>query len=315
MSDPVRDKFQTLGERILTHVKAPAKNQVIEILNEATLEAMAEANAQAEVMAKFVEAMRGTKVKFALFGAATGAAGGALAAFVVAYRKAATKYSAISDEEIETMREHYESKKAALDARATKSSSTVADIVAERGYASHDVPEPPPMAVAPPKSFVEEESEKQADEGITPGNAFDNGKNVQIVTGDEWDWETEKSQRRPHNPYIVHVDEKDELEEYADSQLTYYEGDDVLCDERDQIVDKDDRNRLIGEYNLTRFGHGSGDENVVYVRNDRLETLYEIVRSPNEYAVEVHGFNSDDLTHEDGRRNLRRMRAREMDED
>ncbi len=70
--------------------------------------------------------------------------------------------------------------------------------------------------------------------------------------------------------------------------LTYFDGDDVLVDDRDQPVpDPDDS---IGEDHLGRFGVGSKDNNIVYVRNDRLELDFEILRSNGKYAQEVLGF-------------------------
>jgi hypothetical protein len=67
---------------------------------------------------------------------------------------------------------------------------------------------------------------------------------------------------------------------------------------------------LIGEKNLSRFGHGSQDPSVVYVRNDQLELVYEVVRSPQSYSEEVHGIKHESF--EMG--NLQRMRKRERDD-
>jgi hypothetical protein len=61
---------------------------------------------------------------------------------------------------------------------------------------------------------------------------------------------------------------------------------------------------------LDRFGHGSNDPSIVYIRNDTLEIIYEVVKSPHYYAEEVHGFKHEDLY----RGNLERMRARERDD-
>jgi len=92
--------------------------------------------------------------------------------------------------------------------------------------------------------------------------------------------------------------------------LTYYTKDDVVCNERDEILAHEERETLIGEGNLERFGHGSGDEEIVFVRNDKLEILFEICRSENSYAEEVAGFSHDDLPY----RNLERMRRAERNE-
>ena len=44
--------------------------------------------------------------------------------------------------------------------------------------------------------------------------------------------------------------------------------------------------------------------------NDELQIVYEVVKSPNSYAEEVHGFSHDDAY----RGNLERMHKRERDE-
>jgi hypothetical protein len=120
---------------------------------------------------------------------------------------------------------------------------------------------------------------------------------------DVWDYHEERKHRSPDVPYVIHYDERHEMD-YQDVTLTYYEVDDVLCDERDTVVDPDDRNRLIGE------GHGSNDAAIVYIRNDQLEIMYEVIKSPNSFAEEVHGFSHEGYD----RGNLERMRARERDD-
>jgi hypothetical protein len=48
-----------------------------------------------------------------------------------------------------------------------------------------------------------------------------------------------------------------------------------------------DASEIVGQ-NL-RFGHGSKDPNVVYIRNPRLEMEMEILRDPSSYEKEVLG--------------------------
>ena len=76
--------------------------------------------------------------------------------------------------------------------------------------------------------------------------------------------------------------------EFNQVTLTYFEGDEVLSDERDQTVD--DVDGLAGEDNLQRFGHGSGDPNVLYIRNEHISLDMEILRSKGKYTHEVLGF-------------------------
>jgi len=257
----------------------------------------------AEAVPEFTRSMNKIKVQFGLIGVAIGTAVGATAAWAIAYRKAETKYSKIADDEIAEMRDHYREKATALEAEAAK--RPVEEIVRERGYSSSNADTTaPPMAVQPPAAVRESEDEDSEPE-VQNRNVFEEAR-VEY----EWDYHEERRRRSPDIPYVIHYDELHEIEAYSEVSLTYYEGDDVLCNERDEIVDPDERNDLVGEKNLERFGHGSNDASIVYVRNDKLQIVYEVVKSPNSYAEEVHGFNHD----ANYRGNLERMRARERDE-
>lgn len=126
---------------------------------------------------------------------------------------------------------------------------------------------------------------------------------------DEWDYDVEMGERSSRRPYIIHHDEfmenEDDLEQ---ANYTYYAGDAVLIDESDEVVEN--VNELVGEDNLKRFGHGSKAKNTVYIRNDKLNMAFEIVRSDGKYAVEVLGFDDEaELQHSDRRRKIRRVRG------
>lgn len=245
---------------------------------------------------------------------ALGLAVGGVAGYFVTKRLLKTKYSKIADEEIAEMRNHYLEKARAAEAAAAK--RPVEEIVQERGYSpSGDrTNTPPPMVVQPPESSQREmeriESEDEA-AGEPPDEpeAHNIFQEVEPVEH-EWDYHEELKRRSPDIPYVIHYDERQEMgDAYHEVTLTYYEGDDVLCNERDDIVDPDERDNVVGEGNLDRFGHGSNDPSIVYIRNDKLEIVYEVIRSPHRFAEEVHGFR-----HYGYGKNLERMRARERDE-
>lgn len=280
----------------------------------------------AEAVPDFTAALRKIQVQYSLLGLAVGTAAGAITAFYIAYRRAETKYSKIADEEIAEMRQHYREKDRARESAAAK--RPVEEIVRERGYSSPDTPRvAPPMAVQPPAELNDDDDDSAmaADDvegptGIRAPNipvapAPPRTQNVFEEHGDEepppeWDWHEERKGRSPDIPYVIHYDERDEMEHYDDMTLTYYDADDVMCNDRDEVIPLDQRNLMIGEANLNRFGHGSNSPEIVYVRNDKLEMLFEVIKSPNSYAEEVHGF-----THEGwDRGNLERMRVRERDE-
>jgi hypothetical protein len=246
--------------------------------------------------------------------------GGGVAYFLV-NRLLKTKYQEIADGEIEEMREHYLAKGRALEAQ--KGKGELSEIVKEKGYAS---PEPttsasPPMAVQPPSSVMASEDEAAGEppddsemavnsvegaNGVKTRNIFREAVPEELP---QWDLDAELKRRGPDHPYVIHRDEIHDTEGYDNISFTYYASDDVLCNERDEVIDPADRDNLVGEANLDRFGHGSGDPSIVYIRNDNLEIMYEIVRSPNSYAEEVHGFRHEAWD----RGNLERMRRRERD--
>ena len=76
---------------------------------------------------------------------------------------------------------------------------------------------------------------------------------------------------------------------YEQSTLTYYEGDDILVDEHDVPVYN--HNLSVGPLN---FGHGSNDKNVVYIRSERLESEFEVLREHGLYTVEVLGYEKEE---------------------
>lgn len=112
----------------------------------------------------------------------------------------------------------------------------------------------------------------------------------------DWDYKAEVAAREatPDKPYVISREEFDEDTTNDQDSYTYYEGDDVLVDSRDQVVEHVDR--YVGDDNLTRFGHGSDDINIVFVRNDDLEQDFEIIRHPGHHAVEVLGLEPPEKT-------------------
>lgn len=105
--------------------------------------------------------------------------------------------------------------------------------------------------------------------------------------------------RNPERPYVITDDEffKNDTE-YEQINLQYYTLDAVLCEQDDTYVRESDD--IVGDDNLLRFGDGSNDANIVYVRNDRLEKEYEVIRVKGSYQETVHGV----LEHSDRKRKV-----------
>jgi len=126
-----------------------------------------------------------------------------------------------------------------------------------------------------------------------------------------FDYKEELKHRTKTTPYVISHDEfMENEEEHSQVSVTYFEGDNVITDEKDEILE--DVDNTIGEVNLEKFGHGSKDSKIVYVRNDRLDLDFEVVLSHGKYTEEVLGFleHSGETRHSrDGRSKIRRFRG------
>lgn len=91
--------------------------------------------------------------------------------------------------------------------------------------------------------------------------------------------EKEEDEEKVDKPYIIPPEESWE-QDYPTISLTYYEGDGVLADEHDKIIDNVDE--LVPEDFASHFGEYEDDS--VYVRNDGFKTYYEILRDYGSYA-------------------------------
>ena len=88
-------------------------------------------------------------------------------------------------------------------------------------------------------------------------------------------------------PTVISKAVFDEPSMYEKVTLQYYARDDTLADEDGTI---DNVEFVVGSHSLTRFGGISGDPNIVYVRNYRMEVDYEVVRDKRSYIEAVIGF-------------------------
>lgn len=129
-------------------------------------------------------------------------------------------------------------------------------------------------------------------EKIEQGNYVEESPEPEIVNvfenpDSEWDYDLETESRTETAPFILHRDEywANELD-FDQVTLTYYVGDDILVDSGDSPIYN--YAMVVGEL---RFGHGSGDKNVLYVRNHELKSEYEILRDSGSYSVEVLGLD------------------------
>ena len=92
--------------------------------------------------------------------------------------------------------------------------------------------------------------------------------------------------RDKSGPYIISADEFAEPE-YFKVSLTWFQGDSppVMVDEHNDPI----RNYelLTGSIGYRTFGGPSQDENIAYIRNEKRQTDFEIIRSYGSYAQEI----------------------------
>jgi hypothetical protein len=254
---------------------------------ELAAEAIEEVAVNLEEAAVAVRRFDAKVIGFFLLGVGIGAGIG----FFIGYRYNREKLRAEafreSEEELEKIREVYRAGR-----MVEKPKPDVEEIVEEKGYKPApsypdasvepmERPLPPPVPVHEPEPekfrvVRTEEAEKDKDTG--------------------WSYPYELSQRRPNVPFIIHQDEFfGEESGFQHVTYTYYAGDDVLADEDETVLNN--RTTLIGpEEHLTRFGHGSDDFNLLYIRNTHLELEIEIVRVPGSYEQEIQGLEDETIS-------------------
>lgn len=128
-----------------------------------------------------------------------------------------------------------------------------------------------------------------------------------FATEDEtWNFEAERSTREGKAVYVIHRDEfmGNEMG-YHQATITYYAGDDILVDEAD--VPMYNFREQLGD--TFEFGKGSGDSNVVYIRNERESAEFEVLLHLGRYEIEVLGLEiEEDLGKSDLKHSVPRFR-------
>lgn len=113
-----------------------------------------------------------------------------------------------------------------------------------------------------------------------------------------WNYEEELLNRSPEKPYVIHQNEFNHSNlNYAKKALTYYGDDDYLIDVEVEhpLVNGD---VLVGEENL-KWGHGSDDSEIVYVRNDIQEIDWCITRINRSYEEDHLGLGGPETNDDD----------------
>lgn len=205
-------------------------------------------------------------------------------------KKLQAEYSRISKEEIASVKEHYSKfrKEGPYNSPTKIVEQKYGDKISDLDYDTVDKEDEP---------HVNDEGLVVDEHGVPLYDLNASEGTVTPVRDGLTEWERQErgyheppSERDPYNPYVISALEfMDEMEgEFDKITITYFEGDNTLCDERDEILD--DIEGLVGSDSLSQFGVKSDDPNVVYVRNEKLKIDFEIVLDPQNYGEIVGGF-------------------------
>lgn len=155
-------------------------------------------------------------------------------------------------------------------------------------------------------TVVKTEPELPFEEEYTGEVVNNMSSHVNIFTNknEDWDYEAELSSRKFEEPYILHQDEfiSDEMG-YRQDTCTYYQGDDVMTDTHDSPIYN--YKSLMGEL---KFGHGSNDPNVVYIRNESMEMEWEVLLHTGFYSYEVLGYEFEKDAQDEIRHSVQKFR-------
>lgn len=223
-------------------------------------------------VADVTRSVTGRDMGLVFFGSCVGTVGGIAIGYFLAKSRLETKYAQIAEQEIEELREHYNRKAIALQEKPT-----VEKMVEDLGYTRSEE--------------EEKEQEVEAGEIDEAEPVVENVFDLPEPETPEWDYATEVKSRSSDHPYVIHVDEFRQNDKgYDQVTYAYYEDDDVLANDRDGVVDLTLQSGLVPPDFVNKFGHGSNDPNVVYIRCDEITVDIEIVRNEGNYGEVVHGF-------------------------
>lgn len=197
------------------------------------------------------------------------------------WKRATIKAEALAhaEEEISSMRDYYKAK-----TTAGQEKPPIEDVVEDLGYSA------PPIPTSVKEAPTTKERKRSTSRRVTKPPVPVVEPDPPVIMGN-WNYAVELASRTPDEPYVIHKEEFRENDRgYSQVTYTYYEGDDVLTDETERPLPHADL--VVGQNNL-KWGHGSDDPNLVYVRNEKLASDMEICRSPGSYEEEVLGLDSD----------------------
>lgn len=231
---------------------------------------------------------------------------GAASGYLFAKKRLIKQFDAHLEDQLAKAREHYEKQykrtyKAdtwATPEQAAEDLGVKVELAEAAEIIKDYLPEPETNVAI----FEGPEVVKQDDDGafrVVEKNIFDDGDQLTI----------NKDERDTSKPYVIDIVEyMDKPDNWHDDiELTYYEGDRILGDDKDEPIADNKVDEIVGRMNLMLFGASDPDQpHILLVRNEKLKTDFEITHSDGTFAHQVAGFMHSDETFQRIRRNGRR---------
>lgn len=257
----------------------------------------------------YIQQLVNSKKAMITLTAALSGLGGAACGYIYAQKKFEKIYAERAQQDINEMKEHYASE----GFEKLRKEGSYADPVSALQKVREERYDPKELEAL--AAYVEEVQPYQGsetnvvveDEAVPLTEKLKDEVAKSVFASDDadsyFDWDEELEKRKTAKIYVITKDEFFANEtDYSQDTLTYFEGDDVLVDAHESII-KDVAGTVDFE-NLYRFGHGSDDPNVVYIRNVNRDLEIEVLRSEGKYSEEVLGF----IQHDD-RPRMRKFRS------
>lgn len=234
-----------------------------------------------EEAADVTRTMDGRAVGLLFGGLAVGIGIGFGVGYLTQRKKLEAKYERITRATVDEMREHYRGQ-AVIQVPVKPD---INDVVEKLGY--KEPGESGHVAYSEvERQAIDEVAEEEARTVVVESSESKNVFEDSQIS--EWDYATEVKARTRFAPYIIHKDEFMQNETHHEQlSYTYWENDDILADERETPITQLDE--VVGLENLQKFGHGSGESDVLYIRNEKLGVDIEINRSFGNFSEDVHG--------------------------
>ncbi len=215
-------------------------------------------------------------------------AGGAATGALICFALLKEKYETLANEEIKNMKDYYQKEIENIDDAHDKELDNLINTMNKDIYELDKREEK--------KTYVDY-VKKYSPEEIIKDKYYD--MPYPDVIDEDYHEDEGPPEDPPENdlqyeePFVISREEFDEGYPHFDKiTITYYENDDVLADEQDEVIP--DIDAVVGYDSLGRFGDMSDDDCVVYVRNGRLGADYEIVLTQEAYTESVLGIVQDE---------------------